>query len=370
MIPITRLALGDEEAEAAAAVVRSGWLMNGPRTEEFERLVGEYVGAAHAVAVSSATTGLHLAVLAAGVREGDEVICPSFTFIATANAIRYAGAVPVFVDIDRRTYNLDPELVEAAITARTTAIMPVSQIGLPADLESVMDIAQRHGLKVVEDAAPSLGAMIGGKRLGSISDITVFSFDARKILTTGEGGMVTTNSEAYAARMRMLRAHGATVSTADRDRAAKVIFESYPEIGFNYKLTDVQAAVGVVQMRKVDDVVAERRRLAARYNELLGDSDHWDIPFEPVGYQHVYQSYCLRLRHAGAQEEVMTALMERGIATRRIFGIHEQPAFAGVPHASLPNTESAARESILIPLFVGMSDAEQDAVVAALRDCR
>ena len=283
MIPITRLALGDEEAEAAAAAVRSGWLMNGPRTEKFEAAVATFVGAAHAVAVSSATTGLHLGLVAAGIGLGDEVICPSFSFIATANAIRYVGADPVFVDIDPRTYNIAVEQVEAAITPRTRAILPVSQIGLPADLPTLLEIARRHGLVVVEDAAPSLGASIGGKRLGSISDITIFSFDARKILTTGEGGMITTHDEAAASRMRSLRAHAASVSTADRDRAGKVILETYPEVGFNYKITDVQAAIGLVQMGKVEYVIAERRRLAARYKELLGDDDRLELPTSRTG---------------------------------------------------------------------------------------
>jgi perosamine synthetase len=366
MIPITRLALGQEEAEAAADVVRSGWLMNGPRTEQFERLVADWVGTDHAVAVSSCTTGLHLALLAAGIRPGDEVICPSFSFIATANAIRYVGARPVFIDIDPRTYNLDPDLIELAITRRTRAIMPVSQIGLPADLESVMDIADQHGLVVVEDAAPSLGAEIGGKRVGSISDLTCFSFDARKILTTGEGGMITTNDAAAAARLRTLRAHGASVSTADRDRASKVVLESYAEVGFNYKITDIQAAIGIVQMGKLEAVVAERRRLAQRYEELLAGDERIDTPYEPVGFQHVYQSYCVRLNSDRPQEDIMSAMMDEGVATRRIFSIHDQPAYASDVALELPHTAAAATNCILLPMFVGLTAAEQDRVAETL----
>jgi dTDP-4-amino-4,6-dideoxygalactose transaminase len=369
MIPITRLALGDEEAAAAAAVVRSGWLMNGPQTEQFERRVAEYVGAEHAVAVSSCTTALHLGLVAAGVGPGDEVICPSFSFIATANAVRFAGATPVFVDIDRRTYNLDPDLIEAAITPRTKAIMPVSQIGLPADLLAVMDIAAKHGLVVVEDAAPSLGAEIGGKRLGAISDLTCFSFDARKILTTGEGGMITTNDVDVAARLRRLRAHAASVSTADRDRAKGVILETYDEVGYNYKITDIQSAIGVVQMGKIDQVVAERHRLAERYDELLAGDDRVETPYEPIGYRHVYQSYCVRLRSGRAQEDVMSDLVTRGVASRRIFSIHSQPAYVHLPTPELTETDQAAAHTILLPMFVGLTDDEQDVVVAALRDC-
>lgn len=366
MIPITRLSLGEEEAQAAADVVRSGWLMNGPRTAEFERLVAEYVGAEHAIAVSSCTTALHLALLAAGVGPGDEVICPSYSFIATANAARYVGATPVFVDIDARTFNIDPGLIEAAITPRTRAILPVSQIGLPADIPAIRKIAGEHGLAVVEDAAPSLGATIDGVRLGGLSDITCFSFDARKILTTGEGGMITTNDAEAAERIRLLRAHAASVSTADRDRAQKVILETYPEVGFNYKITDIQAAIGCVQMGKVDQIVAERRRLGKRYDELLFGDDRVEVPLEPAGYEHVYQSYNVRLRTERSQEDVMRAMLELGVATRRILAIHDQPAYGGV-QAPLPHTEDAAARTILLPLFVGLTDAEQDQVVDALR---
>ncbi|MEO6702926.1 MAG: DegT/DnrJ/EryC1/StrS family aminotransferase [Jatrophihabitantaceae bacterium] len=367
MIPITRLALGDAEAEASAAVVRSGWLMNGPRTEEFERKVADYVGAKHAIAVSSATTGLHLGLLGAGVKAGDEVICPSYSFIATANAMRYIGAIPVFVDIDPRTYNIDLAALEAAITDKTTAIMPVSQIGLPADLLPIVELAAKHGLKVIEDAAPSLGASIQGKRLGSISDFTIFSFDARKILTTGEGGMVTTDDTEAATRIRMLRAHAASVSTADRDRANKIILETYPEVGFNYKMTDIQGAIGSIQMDKIDQIIAERRRLAARYAELLDGEDRVELPYEPEGFQHVYQSYSIRLHTDRSQVEVMHSMMELGVATRRIFDIHKQEAFADLGEVpSLPVTERAAAEAILLPMFVGLTDSEQDDVVAAL----
>lgn len=366
MIPITRLALGDEEAAAAAAVVKTGWLMNGPRTEEFERLVADYVGAKHAVAVSSATTGLHLALIAAGVKAGDEVICPSYSFIATANSIRFLGATPVFVDIDPRTFNIDVSQIEAAITPATTAIMPVSQIGLPADIPAIRDIAERHGLKIVEDAAPALGAAINGTRLGTLSDLTVFSFDARKILTTGEGGMVTTDDADAAARIRLLRAHAASVSTADRDRAGKVVLETYPEVGFNYKMTDIQAGIGVVQMGKVDQIVEERIRLGRRFDELLAGISGVVTPHVPDGFQHVYQSYNVWLETERTQEEVMVSMLELGVATRRILAIHDQPAYAGPNVPSLPVTEKATKRSILLPLFVGLTDAEQDQVVEAL----
>jgi dTDP-4-amino-4,6-dideoxygalactose transaminase len=368
MIPITRLSLGEAEAEAAYSVIKSGWIAQGKRAEEFEALVAKYVGAKHAVAVSSATTGLHLSLLAAGVKPGDEVICPSYTFIATANSIMYAGAKPVFVDIDPRTYNIDAGLIEAAITPRTAAIMPVSQVGLACDLHEIMRIARKHHLKVVEDAAPSLGAMIGSQRVGSISDFTVFSFDARKILTTGEGGIITTDDEAAANRLRAMRAHCATASMLARHTSSNVVLERYPELGYNYKMTDIQAAIGVVQMAKVDQFVAERRRLAQRYRTLLADEDGIELPHEPAGYTHVFQSYTVRLKTSHTQLEIMSDMAARGIATRRIVACHlEQHHRALYPALSLPHSEDAAARTLLLPMFVGLRDEEQDQVVAGLQ---
>ena len=368
MIPITRLSLGEAEAQAAYSVIKSGWIAQGKRAEEFEALVAKYVGAKHAVAVSSATTGLHLSLLAAGVKPGDEVICPSYTFIATANSIMYAGARPVFVDIDPRTYNIDANLIEAAITPRTTAIMPVSQVGLACDLHEIMRIARKHNLKVVEDAAPSLGAMIGAQRVGSISDLTVFSFDARKILTTGEGGIITTDDEAAANRLRAMRAHCATASMLARHTSSNVVLERYPELGYNYKMTDMQAAIGVVQMAKVDQFVAERRRLAQRYRTLLAGDERIELPHEPAGYTHVFLSYTVRLKTGHTQLEIMNDMAARGIATRRIVACHlEQHHRELYPALSLPHSEGAAARTLLLPMFVGLRDEEQDQVVAGLQ---
>jgi dTDP-4-amino-4,6-dideoxygalactose transaminase len=369
MIPITRLGVGDEEAAAAAEAVRSGWLTQGKRGQQFEAAVAQYVGARHAIATNSCTTALHLALIAAGVKAGDEVVCPSFSFIATANAILYAGATPVFVDIDPRTYNIEPKFVEAAITERTTAILPVSQIGLAADIPAIMAIARRYGLKVVEDAAPSLGATIGESRIGSLSDFTCFSFDARKILTTGEGGMITTNSDDAAERLRRLRAHSASVSTAARHDSNRIVFEEYPELGYNYKLTDIQAAIGIVQMKKLDSVLTARRRLAERYARLLANDPRILTPHEPADLRHVYQSYCVRVITKKPQLAIMNDLAARGIATRRIMASHLEPFYRQrFPHLVLPETERAATETLLLPMFVGLTDDEQDQVIKALTD--
>ena len=368
MIPITRLSVGEAEAGAAADAVRSGWLSTGKRVQKFESMVAEYVGAKHAIATSSCTTALHLALIAAGVKPGDEVICPSFSFIATANAILYAGATPVFVDIDPATYNISPERIEAAITPRTRAIMPVSQIGLAADIPAIVRVARMHGLKVVEDAAPSLGARIGKARLGSLSDFTCFSFDPRKILTTGEGGMITTDDDVAAARLVAMRAHSASVSAIARHTSTSVILESYPELGYNYKMTDIQGAIGIVQMGRIEEIVAERRRLADRYKKELQDDERIQLPHEPQGYLHVYQSYCVRLLKK-PQVEVMNSLAQKDVASRRILAIHLEQVYkdSELKH-SLIESERASKETILLPMFVGLTDAEQDEVVDALKN--
>lgn len=365
-IPITRPLLGQEEVDAAGEAILSGWLTQGRRVAEFERSVATFVGAPEAVATSSCTTALHLALLAAGIGPGDEVICPSFTFIATANAIAYTGARPVFCDIDPRTYNLDPELVEDAITPRTRAIVPVDQIGLAAELPAINEVARRHSLRVVEDAAPSLGSAIRGRRVGSISELTCFSFHPRKSITTGEGGMITTADPDLAERLRSLRAHAASSSALARHQSGTTDIEEYPEVGFNYRMTDIQGAIGVAQMRRLDGILAGRRRLARRYQERLAALDGVEVPGEPEGYTHTYQSYCVRVP-SGARDRAMADLAGAGIATRRgVMAIHLEPAYreAGT---RLPETEAATRDTLLLPLYVGMTDAEQDEVVDALR---
>jgi len=368
MIPITRPSVGQEEADAAADAVLSGWLSQGPRVQEFERRVADYVGAGHAVATSNCTTALHLALLAAGVGPGDEVICPSFSFIATANAVVHAGATPVFVDIDPATYNIDTTLIEAAITPRTRAIIPVDQIGLGADIPAVIEIARAHNLRVVEDAAPALGATIGEARAGSLSDFTCFSFHPRKSITTGEGGVITTNDEAAAARLRSIRSHGASTSDLARHQSGTVEIESYDELGFNYRMTDVQAAVGCVQMRRLDGILADRRRLALRYDGLFASEERLTTPSVPPGHLHTYQSYCVRLEATLDRSRIMRELAALGIATRRgVMAIHLEPFYRSrLPGLSLPQTERAAAETLLLPLFAGMTEDEQDQVATAL----
>jgi dTDP-4-amino-4,6-dideoxygalactose transaminase len=368
LIPITKPAVGPEEAAAASEAVLSGWLSQGQRVVRFEEAVAVYVGARHAIATTNCTTALHLALIAAGIGPGDEVICPSFTFIATANSILHAGARPVFVDIDPQTYNIDVRLIEAAITPRTKAIMPVDQIGLAADLIAIRLIAERHALKVIEDAAPSLGATVGESRIGALSDFTCFSFHPRKSITTGEGGVITTNDDAAAIRLRALRSHAASVSDLVRHESGSTEIEEYLELGYNYRMTDVQAAIGLVQMGRLDAILAERRRLAQRYNELLAHEAALSTPFEPAGRMHTYQSYCIRLKASKPRGAIMAELARDGIATRRgVMAIHLEPFYRKLyPQVSLPFTEAATMETLLLPLYFGMTDAEQDFVVQKL----
>jgi len=369
MIPITRPSVGEEEAQAAACAVLSGWLSQGKRVQEFEAAVASYVGAGDGVATTNCTAALHLALVAAGIGPGDEVICPSLSFIATANAVLHAGATPVFVDIDRKSYCIDPNLVEPAITPRTKAIMPVDQIGLAADIPAIVSIARRHRLKVVEDAAPALGATAGELRVGCMSDFTCFSFHPRKTITTGEGGMVMTNDEDAATRLRSIRSHAASISDLARHESEATAIENYRELGFNYRMTDIQAAVGLVQMRKLDAIIAERRRLAARYTALLEGDERVETPCEPEGRQHTYQSYCVWLHSPRPRVDIMGALDASGIATRRgVMAIHLEPFYRQRSTGySLPITEQAAAETMLLPLYVGMTDGEQHHVIDSLR---
>ena len=378
-IPVARPFLGPEEEAAVAEVLRSGWITQGPRVADFELRFAEYVGAEHAVAVSSCTTALHLALLASGVGPGDEVICPSLSFIATANCIVHAGARPDFVDIEPDTYNLDPERIAEAITPRTRAILVVHQVGLPAALDPILAIAARHGLPVVEDAACAVGSEYFGRRIGAPhGTLACFSFHPRKILTTGEGGMIATRDADVAARLRRLRQHAMNMSDVARHSAARVVFESYDEVGYNYRMTDLQAAVGLVQLRRLDGFLARRRVLAARYSERLSKLEWLAPPVEPDGHKHNFQSYVVRLKAWApiGRDALMQGLLERGIATRRgIMAIHREPPYRDAPlvhgphwEERLPETAAAADETIILPLFHQMTEEEQDYVIDSIQE--
>ena len=371
-IPITKPSLGEEEARAPYESIKSGWVTQGPKVAEFEKAVAAYVGAKHGIATTSCTTGLHLALATAGIGPGDEVIVPSFTFIASANAILYSGATVVFAEIDPRTYNIDPNDIEHRITKKTKAIMPVDQIGMTADMDAINAIAKTHGIDVVEDAAPTIGSEYNGHRTGSNAHQTVFSFHPRKVITTGEGGMITTDDDALADRARKLRAHGMSVSDLDRHTADRVIIEEYNELGFNYRMTDIQASIGLVQLRRLPELLATRVEKAHRYDRELPGIKGLEIPFVPAYATHTYQSYCLRLTKDCKldRETLMTNLLHRGIATRRgVMASHLEKTYIDrIGKVSLPITEEATEHTMLIPLFATMTDEEQTYVIDALRE--
>jgi perosamine synthetase len=369
-VPITKPALTEEEARAPYESIKSGWVTQGPKVAEFEKAVAAYVGVRHGIATTSCTTGLHLALAASGVTVGDEVIVPSFTFIASANAILYTGATVVFCEIDPRTFNADPADVEKRITKKTKAIMPVDQIGLACDIQPMNEIAKRHGIDVVEDAAPTIGGTYQGRRVGSNAHQTVFSFHPRKVITTGEGGMITTDDDALADRARKLRAHAMSVSDLDRHKADRPILEEYHELGFNYRMTDIQASIGLVQIRRLDDLLRIRVAKAERYNRELANIRKLRTPFTPPYATHTYQSYCLDLAPSVDRDDLMARLLRRGIATRRgVMASHLEKVYRDrVGKVSLPITEEKARTTMLIPLFATMTDEEQAYVIDALHE--
>ena len=375
-IPITAPLLDDREIAAVAAPLRSGWLTQGPEVAAFEREFAEYVGAPHACAVSNCTTALHLALLALGIGPGDEVITVSHSFIATANAVRYCGATPVFVDIDPRTFNIDVSAIEPTITARTRAILCVHQLGMPCDITAIVAIARRYGLWVVEDAACAIGSELrvddAWERVGRPhGDIACFSFHPRKVITTGDGGMITTSRAEWDARFRLWRQHGMSVPDTVRHGASQVVFETYETIGYNYRLTDLQAAVGRVQLQRMPDILEKRRAAAARYGALLGDVAGLRLPQEPDWARTNWQSYCVGLPDGVDQRGVMQTLLNQGIASKRgVMCTHRSPAYLTTVWRSrddLRESERAEDRSIMLPLYPTLKVEDQQRVAAALR---
>jgi perosamine synthetase len=367
----------DREVQAARRAILSGWLTQGPEVEAFEEEFAAAVGAAFACAVSSCTAALHLALRAVGAGPGDEVVTASHSFIATANSIRYCGATPVFIDIQPGTFNMAPACLEASLTPRTRAILCVHQMGMPCDLASILAIARRRSLPVIEDAACAAGSEVrwngAWERIGKPhGEIACFSFHPRKLITTGEGGMLTTANPELDRRFRLWRQHGMSVPDTVRHGSPEVVFESYLELGYNYRMTDIHAAVGREQLRRLPEIVARRRALAERYRCLLDGVPGLVLPEEPPWARSNWQSYCVRLPEGCDQRAVMQRLLDRGIATRRgITSAHREPAFGAGERSTnqeaLVESERAQDHAILLPLFHQMSEAEQDRVAGELR---
>lgn len=384
MIPITKAVFDESDLEMIQEPLKSGWVVQGKFVKEFEDRFAVMAKSRHAVATSSCTTALHIAVASLGINPGDEVLVPAFTWIATANCVEYMGARPVFVDIDLKTFNIDVEQIERHITPRTRAIIPVHLFGLSADMAPIMEIARKHKLFVIEDAACSFDSWYRGQHTGTFGEFGAFSFHPRKAITTGEGGMITTQRDDLAALSRTLRDHGASRSDLDRHHQQySFLLAEYHHLGYNFRMTDIQGALGVSQMKKADKIMASRREGASRYDELLKDFDWLDLPYRHEDYVHGYQSYvCLfrpekpDLAHCerlfDCRNAIMAAMESKGIITRQ--GTHAPPHLHyyaekyRIAPADYPNAYLAERLSLTLPLFAGMTSEESEQVVSALDD--
>ena len=361
-VPLTRPYVDNAEADAAAAALASGFVVQGPRVHAFEQLVAAWVGTRHALAVSSATTGLHLALVALGIGPGDEVLVPSFTFPATGNVVLHLGAHPVLVDVRTDDHSIDVDDARRKVTSRTRAVMPVDPFGLPYDVDAIARLAAVHGLAIVEDAACAIGASFGGRQAGGFGTIGVFSFHGRKVITTGEGGMLVTNDDDLAERLARLRNHG-----AQRDGSRL----RFVEPGFNYRMSDIAGAIGVAQMGKLEDIVAQRRSLSARLTARLATVSGLIAQAEPPGRIHAYQSYVVLLDPDIDRDGVVGSLKEHGVeSTIGTYALHMEPVFQrlGYHDDDLPGARILAERSLTLPLFPGMSDAELDQVATAVGD--
>lgn len=381
MIPVARPWMDEQEADAARRAILSEWVTQGPEVAAFEQEFAAAVGSAHACAVSSCTTALHVALLALGVEPGDEVVTVSHSFVATANAVRYCGATPVFVDVELDSSNIDPARVADAISERTKAILCVHQLGMPCNLAALVPLAMSRGLPLIEDAACAAGSEIlwdgQWERIGRPhGEVACFSFHPRKLLSTGDGGMLTTANAVLDRKFRLLRQHGMSVSDSTRHSSSIVVHESYKMLGYNYRLTDIQAAIGREQLKRLPAMVARRRELADRYAHRLSGLTAVTTPREPAWARTNWQSYAVRLQSNLNREQVMQRMLDDGIATRRgVINAHCEPAYppgswrAGP--GGLAHSEQASATAVVLPLYHQMTVEDQDRVIESLaRACR
>lgn len=383
MIPIARASLTNAEIESVLEPLRSGWLVQGPRVRDFENKWSAFTGAKHSVAVTSCTSALHLSLAVLGFGPEDEAIVPAFTWISTANVVEHLGGKVIFCDIDLKTFNIDPAQIESKITKKTRAILPVHLFGLSADMDAILAIARRHNLWVVEDAACGFGAKYQGKHVGTFGDTGCFSFHPRKAITTGEGGMVTTQDDKLAEKIRRMRDHGAGLSDLQRHQGAKpYLLSDHPEAGYNYRMTDLQAALGSAQMERAEDIVKERQRFAAKYDKAFRGLNWLETPVEIAGYEHGYQSYACLFQPEATRPERMSAihqkrnewmdsLLQAGVSTRpATHAVHMLSYYRHkyrLKPEDFPNAWVANDCSISLPLFHGMTEEEQDKVIETVK---
>ncbi len=373
-LPFHAPEIADEEIESVVQTLRSGWLTTGPQVERFQREFGAFIGAKHAIAVNSCTAALHLALEAVGVREGDEVIMPTMTFAATAEVVAYFKARPVFVDCEADTLNVDPAGLERAITSRTRAIIPVHFAGQPCDMDAIVDIARRHGLKVIEDAAHALPAAIHGRRVGTIGDITCFSFYATKTITTGEGGMITTDDDEYAERMRIMGLHGISKDAWRRYSAEGSWYYEVLSAGYKYNLTDIAASIGIEQLKKCCRFWEARKRIAARYDAGFMDLPEIVRPVCRPSVQHAWHLYVIQLelsRLTVTRKEFIEALKRNNIgASVHFIPLHLHPYYRrmGYRETGYPTATAAFERIVSLPIFPSMTDTDVDDVIATVRD--
>jgi len=365
-IPLVRPYFDSEELEEIKKVLDSGWVTQGPKVKEFEDKITDYLGVKHAIAVTNCTSALHLALISIGVKRGDEVLVADFTFPATGHAVLYCGAKPVFVDIDLKTYNINPSLIKNRITNRTKAIIPVHTFGQPAEIDKIMEIAEEYNLKVIEDAACALGARYKNKYAGTIGDIGCFSFHARKGITTGEGGMVVTDNKDLAEKIRNLSVFGMT-STWDREKSDKLIIPKFTDMGYNYKMSDITAAVGVAQLRKLYKIIKRKRELARYWDDKLEEIELIEPPYVSENVLHVYQAYVALVDKRINRNKLIEKLMEKGIQTQiGTYASHIQPVYNSTDKC--PNSLDIFNRSLALPMYYMLKEEDIDVAAMHLKE--
>lgn len=369
MIPYGKQTIEQDDIQAVVDVLKSDFLTTGPKIAEFEQTVADYVGAKYAVAISNGTSALHAACFAAGIEPGDEVITTPLTFAASANCVLYCGGTPVFADVDPKTYNIDPEDIQRKITDRTKAIIAVHLAGQPCDMDAIHSIAREHGLIVIEDGAHALGSVYKGKKVGSMSDMTTFSFHPVKPITTGEGGMIVTDNEDFYKKMILFRRHGITRDDSMMTRNDGPWFYQQFNLGYNYRITDIQCALGCSQMKKLDRFLARRKEIVARYNEAFADCDNIITPYQLSDTESGWHLYIVQVKKCD-RRQVFENMREKGIGVNvHYIPVYMHPYYQehGYENVHCANAEEIYSHIISLPLYPGLTSEQQDYVIDTLK---